>query len=83
SSDWPFIMKTGTMVQYAKMRFQSHIANFTRLYEDIKGNKIDERWLNELESINNLFPEIDYRIYRSDHVAELPGPVAEQSAVPV
>lgn len=83
SSDWPFIMKTGTMVEYAKMRFQSHIANFTRLYEDIKGNKIDEGWLNGLETKNNLFPDMDYRIYRSDHVAELPGPITEQSAVPV
>ena len=36
SSDWPFIMKTGTMVEYAKVRFQSHIANFNRIYEEVK-----------------------------------------------
>mgnify|MGYP000950533413 FL=1 len=72
SSDWPFIMKTGTMVEYAKMRFNSHIANFTRLYEEIKRNAIDEGHLGWLEGKNNIFPEIDYRVYQSHHIAELP-----------
>lgn len=81
SSDWPFIMKTGTMVEYAKMRFQSHIANFTRLYEEIKRNQIDEGWLGWLESKNNIFPAIDYRVYQSRHIKELPGQITEQEAL--
>jgi 1,4-alpha-glucan branching enzyme len=71
SSDWPFIMKTGTMVDYARMRFQSHIANFTRLYEEIKRDAIDEGELSQLENKNNIFPEIDYKAYGSEQVAEL------------
>jgi 1,4-alpha-glucan branching enzyme len=74
-------MKTGTMVEYAKMRFQSHIANFTRLYEEIKRNQIDEDWLGWLESKNNIFPAIDYRIYQSRHITELPGQITEQEAL--
>jgi 1,4-alpha-glucan branching enzyme len=63
SSDWAFIMKTGTMVNYAIKRTRDHVARFTKLYEDVKNNHIDEAWLSSIESKDNLFPEIDYRIY--------------------
>ncbi|MDP8262015.1 MAG: DUF1957 domain-containing protein [Candidatus Ancaeobacter aquaticus] len=63
SSDWAFIMKTGTMVEYAVKRTRDHIARFTKLYESIKGNNIDEAWLNDIESKDNIFPDIDYRVY--------------------
>jgi 1,4-alpha-glucan branching enzyme len=63
SSDWAFIMKTGTMVQYAVRRTKEHIANFNRLYEEIKNNEIDEEYILLLESHNNIFPEIDYKVY--------------------
>jgi len=63
SSDWAFIMKTGTMVQYATRRTKEHIANFNRLYEDLAGNKLDENFISLLEHHNNIFPDIDYHVY--------------------
>lgn len=63
SSDWAFIMKNGTMVQYAVRRTKEHIANFLRLLDDLKKNRIDANFVNLLESHNNIFPEIDYRVY--------------------
>src|SRR5262249_25620927 len=36
SSDWAFIMKTGTMVEYALERTRTHVINFNHLYEQIK-----------------------------------------------
>lgn len=63
SSDWAFIMKTGTMVEYAVKRTRDHIARFTKLYEDIKRGGVDEGWLNDIEWKDNLFPDIDYRVY--------------------
>jgi 1,4-alpha-glucan branching enzyme len=63
SSDWAFILKTQTVVQYAARRIKEHIANFTRLYESLRDNSIDERFLALLESHNNIFPHIDYRLY--------------------
>lgn len=83
SSDWPFIMKTGTMVEYAKMRFQSHIANFTRIYDEVKRNALDEGWLNWIEGNNNLFPEIDYHVYQTHHVNDLPVPLSQKAKVVV
>ena len=66
SSDWAFIMKTGTMAEYAHKRTRDHISRFTRLYGDVRGNCIDEKWLSEIEWRDRIFPEIDYRIFADD-----------------
>lgn len=63
SSDWAFIMKTGTMVEYAVKRTKDHLLDFNHLYEMISRHRISEQKLADLEYRNNIFPEIDYRIY--------------------
>ena len=63
SSDWAFIMKTRTMVDYAVRRTKQHIHDFTSLYEMVKRGQIDERFLADLEYRNNIFPFIDFRVY--------------------
>jgi len=63
SSDWAFILKTATHSSYAYQRTKDHIYRFTRLYDEIKTGKIDERFLTDIESKDNLFPDIDYKIY--------------------
>ena len=63
SSDWLFIITNGTMVDYAKKRIKDHIGRFTRLYEEIKKDKIDESFLKNIEEKDCIFPEIDYKIY--------------------
>jgi 1,4-alpha-glucan branching enzyme len=63
SSDWAFIMKTGTMVEYATQRTKVHVLNFNHLYEQIKNNEIDDAWLSQIERRHNLFPDLDYRVY--------------------
>ncbi|MGA1368164.1 MAG: glycoside hydrolase family 57 protein [Blastocatellia bacterium] len=63
SSDWAFIITTGTMVQYAVKRFKDHIHRFTRLYDMLQQNSIDQPWLVEVESKDTIFQEIDYRVY--------------------
>jgi len=63
SSDWAFIMKTRTTVEYAVKRTKSHVARFTKLYSDLKARSVDEAWLREVEWRDNIFPEVDYRIY--------------------
>ena len=63
SSDWAFIIKSGTMADYAKKRTEDHINRFTRLYWDIKNKAVDPGWLADVESKDNLFPNIDFRAY--------------------
>ncbi len=65
SSDWAFIMRTGTMVPYAVRRTRSHLQRFNKLWEDIMQEKIDSGWLEKVEAIDNIFPSINYRTYRS------------------
>lgn len=64
SSDWAFIMRTGTMVPYAVRRTRSHLMRFNKLYEDIKIGKVDSGWLEKVEMMDNIFPNINYRVYR-------------------
>jgi 1,4-alpha-glucan branching enzyme len=63
ASDWAFIMRTGTTVQYATKRTTDHVSRFTALYDGLVGGKIDERELAEIERRDNLFPDVDYRVY--------------------
>ena len=65
SSDWAFIMKAGTMVDYAIRRSKSHLNQFAELINMIKENQIDESRLQSIEEENNLFPELNYRIYQT------------------
>ena len=63
SSDWLFIITNGTMVDYAKKRIKDHIGRFTKLYNQIKENNIDEVFLKDISKKDCIFPDIDYRIY--------------------
>jgi 1,4-alpha-glucan branching enzyme len=63
SSDWPFIMRTGTTVPYATRRFNEHILRFNRLYDELRAGRVAEDWLADVERRDNVFPDIDYRLY--------------------
>jgi len=67
SSDWAFIMKTGTMMPYAVKRTREHVSRFNRLYDQVCRRDIDQGFLAELEEKDNLFPDLSYTFYRSDH----------------
>lgn len=67
SSDWPFIMKTGTMVSYAHKRVKTHIGRFLRIYREMMDYSIDKDWLKELETRDNIFSDIECaEFYRSN-----------------
>jgi 1,4-alpha-glucan branching enzyme len=63
SSDWPFIMSTGTTVQYATRRFNDHVVQFERLYKELRSGNIEVDNLALLEQRDNLFPDVDFRLY--------------------
>lgn len=64
SSDWAFIMRTGTMVPYAVRRTQTHIARLHKLADDLDQERIDAGWLEKVEYMDNIFADVDYRVYR-------------------
>jgi 1,4-alpha-glucan branching enzyme len=64
ASDWAFIMKTGTTVEYAKKRTRDHIARFTYLYRALVGElTLEEPIVAEFEKSDNIFADLDYRVY--------------------
>ncbi|UCD59233.1 MAG: DUF1957 domain-containing protein [Candidatus Hydrogenedentota bacterium] len=63
SSDWAFMMKVGTTASYARTRTVEHLLRFTRLYHEIKAGRIDEGHLTQIESLDNIFPDIHYSVY--------------------
>ncbi|MDD4908643.1 MAG: DUF1957 domain-containing protein [Candidatus Omnitrophica bacterium] len=64
SSDWAFILGSGTHTDYAVRRTKEHLLRFTRLYDEIKANSVDESWLSEIEYKDKIFPNIDYRVHQ-------------------
>lgn len=67
ASDWPFIISNGTSVHYAEKRMKEHIHNFNLVYENMCRNSVNTEWLTRTEKKNNIFPDIDYRIFGDDY----------------
>jgi 1,4-alpha-glucan branching enzyme len=66
SSDWAFIMTSGTMVEYAERRTKDHVNRFLKLHDDLMTSVVEESFLSTIEYRDNIFPDIDFRIYASD-----------------
>lgn len=64
ASDWSFILKSGTSSEYAARRVKDHLQRFTRLYEDILRDRVGAAWLDEVESRDNIFPNLEYRYWQ-------------------
>ena len=72
SSDWAFQIYQGTTVEYSSRRFRSHIHRFHLLakmlpdgasFEGLELSPEQLELLAEIESRDNIFAEIDFRIY--------------------
>ncbi|HBX24036.1 MAG TPA: DUF1957 domain-containing protein [Desulfotomaculum sp.] len=72
SSDWPFIMHSGTTVDYAVKRFKNHIGRFNMLAEMLEKNEVDVETLTEIETRSPFLPDINYQVFRSDTAAAKP-----------
>lgn len=69
SSDWAFIMKTNTVVDYAVKRTKTHLIQFNKLADMIEAEEIDANYLESLEWKDNLFEDLDYRVYQTRKLA--------------
>ncbi len=59
SSDWSFILRSGTTTELAKERVQRHLGRFWRLMAAIdRTEELPEGWLEEVEAEDALFPLI-------------------------
>ncbi|MEY2556965.1 MAG: 1,4-alpha-glucan branching enzyme [Verrucomicrobiota bacterium] len=65
SSDWAFLMKTGTARNYATKRVSDHLLRFNRLHDEFTSGNLDEAFLSNCEWRDNLFPDVNWRYYLS------------------
>lgn len=63
ASDWPFILRTGTNPDYARRRLTGHLLNFIEIHEQLTATRLDETRIAALESVDNLFPHLDFRYW--------------------
>ncbi|MEO6847952.1 MAG: 1,4-alpha-glucan branching protein domain-containing protein [Chthoniobacterales bacterium] len=61
SSDWAFLIKTGTAKDYAKQRTKDHFLRFTRLHDELLSGAKSSSILEVCEQRDNLFPNINWR----------------------
>ena len=72
SSDWPFLITTWQAKDYATDRFREHVERFETIADMIDSGNIDDNKLKEIESIDNCFPVIDYRVYLPIEEGKIP-----------
>ncbi len=63
ASDWAFIMKSGTTVDFARDRTRDHLARFNYLADTLRVGRLDEWRLRGLEFMDNIFPDLNYGVF--------------------
>jgi 1,4-alpha-glucan branching enzyme len=63
-SEWARMLYREEYAGYARSRIESSLRNFTTIYESLGSNYISTEWLTGLERRHNIFPAINYRIFR-------------------
>jgi 1,4-alpha-glucan branching enzyme len=64
SSDWPSMLYRQDSTEYARNQVENALRNFTTIYEALGSNYISTEWLTTLERRHNIFPNINYRVFR-------------------
>jgi 1,4-alpha-glucan branching enzyme len=63
SSDFPFILRAGTVVDYAQGRVRTHLMRFWTLLDAAHGHPVDERVVQDAFSADILFPDLEFRAF--------------------
>jgi 1,4-alpha-glucan branching enzyme len=63
SSDWAFIITTGTTVEYAENRTKFFLNNFMNIEKEVNDDNIDKKYIEKLNWLDAIFPKIDFRVF--------------------
>ncbi|HCC36133.1 MAG TPA: DUF1957 domain-containing protein [Treponema sp.] len=64
ASDWPKLLYRQESTEFARSQIEEALRNFTTIYEALGSNYISTEWLTKLEKRHNVFPNINYRVFR-------------------
>lgn len=59
ASDWPFLMSTGTGVDYARRRFIEHVQRLNQMGRMLRTGQLDEEFVALCERRDGLFPALE------------------------
>ena len=63
SSDWAFLIRSGTAREYATRRTRGHLDHFRRLHAQLHAGNIETALLESCGERDNIFPRLNWRIY--------------------
>jgi 1,4-alpha-glucan branching enzyme len=63
SSDWPFIIDAGTVVDYARRRVEGHLNTFRELCDQLEQGAVQSELLAELDERYPCFPKLNASDY--------------------
>jgi len=63
SSDFPFILKAGTVVDYARARVTTHLQRFWACLSSARGSPSDARVVAQAFAEDALFPDLEFRLF--------------------
>jgi 1,4-alpha-glucan branching enzyme len=66
SGDWPTLIATGSADEYARRRFEEHLARFDRLLQYVGRDDPTPdttMYLHEIAELGNAFPFANYRLF--------------------
>ncbi|MDR0684549.1 MAG: DUF1957 domain-containing protein [Spirochaetaceae bacterium] len=70
SSDWQRLISAQNNISlpkwknFAKNELEAHLKNFTTIYEALGSSYLSTRFLTDIEHRNNIFPDINYGVFR-------------------
>ncbi|MDR2900991.1 MAG: DUF1957 domain-containing protein [Treponema sp.] len=64
ASDWPKMISNNNNADFAKHQIESSLRNFTAIFEALGSSYASPEWLTVMEETNNIFPSINYRVFR-------------------
>jgi len=67
ASDWPAFLYRQECTGYARRQVEDALKNFTTIYEALGSNYISTEWLTNLEARHDVFPNINYRVFKRKH----------------
>jgi 1,4-alpha-glucan branching enzyme len=65
ASDWPAFIYHGKNAEYAKNQIEGALQNLPTMYDSLGRSHISAEWLTSLERRHHIFPDINYRVFRS------------------
>jgi 1,4-alpha-glucan branching enzyme len=64
TSDWPAFLYREECTAYARHQIEDALQNFTTIYEALGSNYISAEWLTNLERRHDVFPHINYCVFK-------------------